>query len=179
MSPIPLLSEFDGRNAFDFLNSAELAVAAATLGVLTVPARDELLLLICVNGYSSGDIASLRFNGDTGANYSSRYLSSVAGGVVWVSNQNVSQTLARMFALTTTSGRHAIVGIKNKLNAAKIGNVSGQTGVTSAATGLQLEIGGFQWQNTTAQITSVEMRTAGGQNMTAGSSIVILGRDTP
>jgi hypothetical protein len=178
--PIPLLSPFAGES-LEELGGAELGVAAVTTGAIAIPARDELLLLICITGYSSGgDIASLRFNGDAGSNYSSRYLSAVAGGTTLVTNQNVSQTLARMFALATNLSRHAVIGIKNKLSTPKVGSVNGQTGVTSAATGLQVEFGGFQWHNTAAQITSVEMRTAGGSvTMSAGSSIKIFGCDTP
>lgn len=167
------------KRGWDDLGSKVLGSAAATTGVLTIPARDVLLAEVRIVGYGGGgDIASFRFNGDNAANYTSRYLSSVAGGVVWVNNQNVSQTLARLFALVVGAiPRNALIGITNFATVPKVGNVNAQTGVASAATGLQLEAGGFQWQNTAAQITSIELLTAGGATMLAGTGFAVLGRN--
>jgi hypothetical protein len=162
----------------EFLGSTQLGSAAATTATVTIPARDVLIVLVRVTGYAGGgDIASLRLNGDTGANYWSRYLSWAAGGTTVANNQNVSQTLARMFALAQTQGRNAIIGINNLTGATKVGNVNGQSGTGAAATAGTLEQGGFEWANTAAQITSIVMVTAGGANMNTGSGFAVYGRN--
>lgn len=168
-----------GVTGFEFLGSKFLGSAAVTTGALTIPARDFLFLMPRVMGYSGGgDIASLRFNADSGANYWSRYLSSAAGATTFSNNVNVSQALARMFATTTTLQRSALIGIINNAATSKVGNVSAQTSTGAAATSGIIETGGFEWINTTAQITSIEMLTSGGAvTMAAGSGFAVWGRN--
>lgn len=175
--PIPVLSDLGD---LEYITGAELGSAAATTGVIALPfTKEYLIFLVNITGYGSGgDIASLRFNNDTGLNYASRYISSATGGVVLANNENKGVGLARMFALATTLSRSGIVGVNNKAATPKTGNVNGQT-FAAVATGLQIEFGGFVWNNTSAQITSVTMVTAGGNTMSAGSSIAIFGRDFP
>jgi hypothetical protein len=167
------------KRGWDDLGSTKLAADAITTGALTIAVRDVLLIEVRVVGYSGGgDIASFRFNADSGTTYWSRYISSVASGVALVNNQNVSQTLARIFAVSTTQPRNALVGITNFAAKSKVGNVNAQTASGAAGTAGGLEWGGFEWVNTAAQITSIEMRTAGGAvNLLAGSGFAVLGRN--
>lgn len=162
---------------YDYLGAYEFASSAASSAVLAIAARDLLLVQVHVTGYGGTDIASLRFNGDTGTNYTSRYISYAAGGTTAANNQNVSQTMARMFALGVTVQRSALIGITNRAAQPKVGTVNGQTAVSSAATGLQIEFGGFQWQNTSAQITSMQMLCPGGQTLSAGTCIAVFGKN--
>lgn len=166
-------------DGYDFLGSLSLGSAAVTTGVLTISARDLLLLQVRVTGYSGGDIASLRFNADSGANYWSKGASAAAATTaITVSAALVSQALARMFAATTTQGRSGSVAITNFTTTEKIGAVNGSTGSGSAATGGILETNAFGWVNTAAQITSIEMLTAGGSiTLSAGSGFVVFGRN--
>lgn len=162
------------------LGGLELSGSAVTTGVLTIPAYDLLRLSVRVTGYSGSDIASLRFNADAGANYWSRYVSAAAGGVTWTNTASVSQALARLFALGTTLQRSAIVLITNNTTTSKVGAVQGQTSSGAAGTTPVIECGGFEWVNTAAQITSIEMRTAGGSiTMPAGTGFSVEGRNTP
>lgn len=162
----------------EFLGSTRLAGAAVSTGALTIAARDELLVKVIVTGYSGADIASLRFNGDAGANYNSRYIHSVAGGVVLTNNQNVSQTLMRLFAIGVTTARSAWLAINNRLATAKGVQVNPFSPSGAAGTAPGVEFGGGEWVNTAAQITSIEMRTAGGANtLSAGSGLMVWGRN--
>lgn len=162
----------------EYLGGLVLTANAVSTGVLPIKPRDELLILVSVSGYSGADIASFRFNGDAGTNYWSRYINSVAGGVVLTNNQNVSQTLARIFAVGVTTDRSAIVKIINRSADSKIACVCGITSTGAAATAGAIEFGGFEWVNTAAQITSIEMRTAGGVNtLTARSGFMVFGRN--
>lgn len=165
-------------NGYDFLGSVSLASAAITTGVVAIDARDLLLIQVRVTGYSAGDIASFRFNADTGANYWSRYISAAAGATTTANNQNVSQALARLFALAVTTQRSALVALTNNATTSKVGMVYGQTSTGAAATAGTVEYGGFEWVNTTNQISSIEMRTAGGSaTLSTGSGFAVFGRN--
>jgi hypothetical protein len=165
------------ESGIDLLSAGVLGSAAATLQPTptTFGARDQLLICLRVPSYGSADIASLRFNADAGANYWSRYLSAAAGVTSLTNSVNVSQTLARLFATTTTLGRVAWIVISNRAATSKVGRVLGQTSTNAAGTSGTLEFGGFEWVNTVAQITQVELRTASGNTMGAGTAIAVLG----
>jgi hypothetical protein len=159
----------------EFLGSTLMGSAAASSSVVTIPARDYLEIYVRVTGYGGSDIASLRFNGDTGNNYWSRYLSAAAGGAVLTNNQNVSQAFARLFASGTTLGRTAVLGLSNAQTATKVGVVNGNTATNAAGTAGVIEFGGFEWVNTAAQITTVQLVTAGGQTMSIGTGFEVYG----
>jgi hypothetical protein len=163
-------------NDMEYLGSIRLNGSAATTGVLAIPARERLTIHCNIAGYSGGDIASLRFNGDAGANYWDRHISYAAGGVTPVNAQNVSTTLIRLAAATATVHRMAVVDVINIASLSKVCSMTVQTATQSAANAGILDIGSGEWVNTSAQITSVEMRTAGGSiTMPAGTSITVFG----
>lgn len=159
------------------LGSVKLASNAATTGALTIPARDFLFLAINIVGYSSGDIAALRFNGDNGSNYWDMHKLSALGATTWTNAQTVSTTLVRLAGNGVTDGRVVSVSIMNVLGTPKAVGISHlQTNTSSAAgTGGTIDAGGGCWVNTTAQVTSIEMRTAGGANLLAGSGFAVFG----
>jgi len=163
----------------DFLGSLKLSGNAVTTGVLTIPARDVLFLLVNIAGYSSGgDIASLRFNGDTGANYWDRHLTSAAGGVVWTNTQTLSTTLIRLAGNVVNVHRTVAVSITNIASLSKPLVMQTQTASTLAATGGLTDLGSGEWVNTSAQITSIEMRTAGGSiTMPSGTGFGVWGKN--
>lgn len=163
---------------YDFLGSTVFTSSQQASAVVAIPPRDVLQIQVRVTGYSGGDIASLRFNGDTGANYWSRCISWAAAGTTATNAQNASATLARLFAQTTTLQRSATVGITNYATTSKVGNISAQTSSGSAGTIPVIEFGGFEWVNTSAQITSVQLLTAGGSiTMPAGTGFAVFGRN--
>jgi hypothetical protein len=161
------------------LGSIRLSSSAVTTGVLTIPAREQLFLLINIAGYSGSDIASLRFNGDTGSNYWSRHLTWAASTVTATDNVNISQSLLRLAGNTTTQGRSVSCSIMNLATVSKavgISHIQTNTGSAGTTGGGLLNIGGGEWVNTSAQITSIEMRTAGGSiTMPAGTGFTVFG----
>ena len=163
---------------YEFLASTVLTSAAQTTGAISFDARDLLLVQVRVTGYSGSDIASFRFNTDTGANYWSRYISAATGAVTLTNAQNTSQSLARLFAAGTTLQRSALVNITNNAGTSKVGRVEGQTSSGAAATAPVIEWGGFEWINTSAQITSITMLTAGGSiTLGIGSGFAVFGKN--
>lgn len=160
------------------LGSIRLTASAVTTGVLTIPAREQLFLLCNIAGYSGGgDIASLRFNGDTGTNYWDRHITWAAGGTTPTNVQNASASLIRLAGNSVTQGRSVTVSIMNLATVSKSVGISHvQTNTGAAATVGVLDIGGGEWVNTSAQITSIEMRTAGGSvTMPAGTGFTVYG----
>lgn len=163
---------------YDFLGSTVFTSSQQASSVVTIPPRDLLQIQVRVTGYSGGDIASLRFNGDSGANYWSRYVTFATGGATAAQTATPSATLARLFGQTTTQQRSATIGLTNYASTSKVGNVSAQTSTGSAGTVAYVEFGGFEWVNTTAQITSVQLLTAGGSiTMPAGTGFAVFGRN--
>lgn len=167
-------------SGWTFLGGLELTSAAVSTGVLNIAAFDMLRVSVRVTGYSGTDIASFRFNADSGANYWSRSISVAAGGTTLTNNINVSQTLARLFSTASTLQRSGMFLITNNSATSKVGSAMTQDGSGAAGTGAIVDFGGFEWVNTTAQITSIEMRTAGGTNtLSAGSGFSVEGINIP
>lgn len=169
-------------NDMEFLGSLRLSSAAVSTGVLSIPARERLTVHCNVAGYSGTDIASLRFNGDTGTNYWDRHIVWNAAATAatiptgGATAQNLSTTLIRLAGNGVTTAQMVVVDIINILGVSKAVCMTVQTASGAAGTGGVLDIGGGEWVNTTAQITSVEMRTAGGTiTMPAGTSISVFG----
>jgi hypothetical protein len=176
-----------GISTLDFLGSIKITGSAAvTTGVLTLidpftgaaGTRDELIVVSRVTNYSgSGDVASFRFNADSGSNYWDRYVNFAASSTTVVNTQNVSQTLMRL-GIATTKGRSDEITISNLATQTKLCSVKTQIGSGAAGTAGVSAFGGGEWVNTSAQITSIEMRTAGGSvTMGVGSGFMVFGRN--
>lgn len=171
-------------SGYDFLGSTQLVSAAQTTASVAIDLRDILLIQVRVTGYSGGgDIASLRFNGDTGANYRTQFVTFTnatppVGAGAALAGTVASATLARMFAATSTLQRTQAVFVTNNQATSKVIRFDGYTGTGSAVTQGVIELGGGEWVNTTAQINSVVMLTAGGSvTLSAGSGFAVFGRN--
>lgn len=158
------------------LNSVKLASSAVTTGAVAIPPRDMLYMLITIAGYSNNDIASLRFNGDTASNYWDRHITFAAGGATGTNVVNSATNLIRLAGNAVQTARVVSCSIINILGITKSVGISHlQTNTASTTAGI-LDIGGGEWNNTAAQITSIEMRTAGGSiTMPAGTGFVVYG----
>lgn len=169
---------FSIPGGYDLLATRKLTAAATTLGAISIPACDMLMLQVSVTSYASNDIVSLRFNADSGNNYVSRYLTAAGTVATFTNTANQSATLARLFSTGITGARSNTVAINNPAGAVKLGAVSSATGPTGtfiATTALTIDLGSFAWVNTANQITSIEVLTAGATNLGVGSGIAIFG----
>ena len=169
--------------------STKLAGAAVTTGAITIPAFDVILLVCNVIGYSGADVASLRFNADTAANYAYKHMYSVTDSttavtavtatVSVVSNvSGVGDTSIPLGALTSANGRTIHCWIQNQTAKSKPLTMLTATAVGSVTIGAVgfADYGYGEWINTTAQITSIEMRTRGGViTLNAGSGFIVYG----
>jgi hypothetical protein len=165
--------------AWEFLGSASLTAAATSLASGTLAARDELMIVARIVSLSVADIPALRFNGDTAANYWTRYLTAATGVATVANAQTASALMARLSGVSVTNGRTFSVIMSNRLASTKVGTVDAATGSGAAATIPATDItGSFEWINTTAQVTSVTLLAAGGTaTMGIGSGFVVYGRN--
>jgi hypothetical protein len=162
---------------WDYLGSVKLAATAASTSVVTVAKRDVLEICVNVTSYAgTTDIASLIFNGDTGADYASRFLSIANSTTTVVDNATTSATVARLFAVGQTQGRVACTVINNNTTKDKFYAVTAYSGTGTATSTGMMESGGGEWATTT-QITSIKLTTAGGGNLASGTGFVVLGKN--
>lgn len=162
---------------WQYLGSARLSVAANTTASVSFAAYDVLLVQVNIPAYGGSDVASLQFNGDTATNYWTRFLT-VAAGVTTLTNvPNAADSMIQLGA-ATTNGRSSIINITNPLAKSKVCDITTQIGNgNSTAEGI-IHLGGVgEWINTTAQVTSILMKTKGGANMGANSGFVVYGRN--
>jgi len=162
---------------WEYLGGLDCDAPAASTGVLEIPARDFIVIQFLVAGLSAADFAALRFNADAGTNYWSRYLSSQAGGAGMANVQHLSQTCARLHPVAGTGRVSGSVAIANSAQGSKGGQVSAQVLTGAAGTAGLLQLGGFEWVNTTQQITKVELRSVGSGLLAAESGFQVFGKD--
>lgn len=164
---------------YDYLGSVVLGSAAASTAALTIEARDVLLIQARITGYGGADIAALRFNADaTTTNYRSRWVtySNVAVPI----NAGIDTAASAMVLLGPTGitlGRSVLLGITNLSSVNKTMWIQSAEEVAAQATVPPVALGWGEWFNTAAQITSIDMRTNGGQNLNTGSGFAVFGRN--
>lgn len=166
-------------DGWEFLGATQTASALVSTGAITIPARHLLLVAYRITSMSTSDVPALRFNADSGANYWDRIITSIAGGVVLVNNQNVSQAFMRVGAPAGTPGSSGLVFISNLATSSKVATIMNNAATGAAGTAGSLGVaGGGEWVNTVNQITSVELRKAlGTGTMGANTGFAVFGRN--
>ncbi|MGH3117542.1 MAG: hypothetical protein ACRDQ2_10625, partial [Gaiellales bacterium] len=144
------------------------------LTVSNLPLRKHLQIRVRIAGYSGSSIARLRFNGDTGSNYSDKRQDDAGAPVA-----NTTTSGIRL-AAASLSGAHGIMvcDVINVATRAKSLIGEGHSSSESAAAAPVLHRSAGVWQNTTSQINSVTLNVgSGGGNLLAGTEIVVFGID--
>lgn len=168
----------------DYLGSTVLLAGAPQTSIVTVAARDFLWTYHRVSGYGAspnpaGDIASVMFGGasgiDSGPNYWSRHAEFDNG--IWQDTPFTAVSLIRLAASNSQKSRNVFCTINNRVNSTKTVNIKNQTGSGNASIVGALNLGGGEWVNTTDQILNIQMVTASGNNMGAGSGFAVFGRN--
>jgi hypothetical protein len=161
------------------LGALRMTAAAVSSGVLAIPPRSLLVIAYDIAGYSAADIASWRFNADAGSNYQTRYITAAIASTTLTNAATLTTTLMRLAGTSIVAARSGICVITNVAGRIKI--MSNHVMDTTAAVGTEPALnitGGGSWFNTTAQINSIEMRTAGGANtLTAGTGFAVFGKN--
>jgi len=162
----------------DFLGRTKLAASAHETAVVTIEPRDILWIQVYITAYGgtpdvTGDIGSLRFNGDTGNNYWTRHLYYDAGA--WNDVVTASTSLIRLAPTNSRLSRNVLCTVNNQVNRSKTVNMKNQTGTNDATVAGQVNIAGGEWVNLTDRITSVQLVNAGSNNMITGTGFYIEG----
>lgn len=141
------------------LSGTDTALASGT-----ITARKHLRVIIRVLS-TSGELDTIQFNGDSGANYNTMSGLNGAG-----SSSTAGGTDIRLCVAALSTERYWILDIENVAAREKF-----LVGIGTAVS-KSFEVGG-NWTNSTDAITSITFRMHGGGNIDAGSQITVLGMD--
>lgn len=160
----------------EMLANVTLGADGTSLASGTILARAFLEIHIYIEGYSGGATASLRFNGDSGANYRYRWLTSAAGATTFANGLLATSTTGiKVGAADTTNSRRVVFHISNDASVTeKLALVESLFGTGSAATQATIDQGNGAWISAAAtQITSISLIST--SNMLAGTKMTIFG----
>jgi hypothetical protein len=144
--------------------------------VMEFPSMDLLHVSFVVAGYAPADIAAFRFNNDASARYWDRYVYFPAGSSSAVTVENPNSTLIRVAATAVDDPRSGWGHIMNFRTTSKVFTIANQTGTVDASlVGPTQCVGGGEWMDLDEQINSIQMLTAGGGNLLAGSGFNVFG----
>jgi hypothetical protein len=162
------------------LGSVSFAVAGNASNTLNFGSYRLLTIEYVITGYSGSDIGAFQFNGDTtAANYGSWFLiGSNAATPLNTQATNIGTTpMIPVSGTGITLGRRGKMTISNVAGNNKVVRIenSNESGTT---TGPSIETGWGTWLNTTSQITSIQMKLVGANNLGAGTFAIVYG-DNP
>jgi hypothetical protein len=160
--PIRLQEQILSANAASFPNSIRLNP------------MQNIWLEIAITGYGGTDVASLRFNADSGANYWTRFITAAQGTSTLSNVENAADTLIRLGPVTN-KGRSVIVRIVNHPTKTKVVSILNTIGTGTTTPALVTLVGAGEWTNATDQINQIDIVTQGGATMLAGSTVALLG----
>lgn len=157
---------------FEEIARTTLSVAGDTISVTSIPARKHLRIVVLL--INSGQIdATMRFNNDSGANYSQQGSSNFGAGA-----DITSATSQAMDAGTPSAVGYHTLEIMNVATSVKIGIFRTVDAVdTSAATAPDSRTSFWKWANTSDQISRVDVLNAGTGDFAIGSEVIVLGHD--
>lgn len=173
----------------DYLGSTKLSAAAHETSNLTLTyppgsgvaaTRDFLWIFVRIVSYGGspdplGDIGSLRFNGDSGANYWSLHATFLSGA--WSDFPQANASLIRLASTPSRLSRNVMATVNNFATRGKTVNIKNQTGTADPNTVGVMNLGGGEWVNLVDQISSVQLVDAGSNNMGSGSGFIVLGKN--
>lgn len=153
------------------LADVTLGSAGDTLSTGTMTARKFLKYFIYV--VPTGAVTSqMRFNNDSGANYSFRYTIDNTVGSSGTSSTNIGNFDG------AGNNPHSVFGeIINFLATVKFGKATSISGTTSAAAAPAYVEFYHKWANTSVQITRIDLINVGAGSFDTGSRIIVVGHD--
>ena len=162
------------KTSWKELDRTTLGSAGDTLAVSSFAAKDNLMVLLFING-SSDPYCNITFNGDTGSNYARRYSDN---GGSWTAS--ASQSNIEFGSGTTISNDgFGVINIRNTAAEEKLLHMQTvdevDQGEGTAPTRQKVVA---KWANTANQITTITVtNTRSGHDLGSGSEMVVLGCD--
>jgi hypothetical protein len=154
-------------NTYEAIATQTLGSAAASVTFSSIPQTYTDLMLIIIGNAGGSTSASMRFNSDTGTNYSNTYAQGDGSGVGNFRDVNVTSNWAGSFYNTTTpsTAKHSIMNYANTTTF-KSSIIRADYGIGFTVIAAQL------WRNTAA-ITSITLAT--GANFSTGATFSLYG----
>lgn len=155
------------------LGRTTLGSAGDTISITTIAARKYLQILYSATSTGGTINAAVRFNNDSGSNYSFDY--SINYGAIVTSTSQTSLAGLAVAGAGFHSGVFDVINIS--ANRKLLGGRGYNDANAGAGTGSNsIEVVG-KWNNTSAQITRVDLINSGAGDFNTGSEVVVLGKD--
>lgn len=153
---------------YEPIATTTLGGAAGTITFSTIPATYTDLVIVLTGTQSSEDTIGIRFNSDTGANYSA---TRVSGNGSAASSTRWTNTTSAYFAVRYTTENNAIIQIQNYSNTTTnktfLSRANNAGNIVNAWVGL--------WRNTAA-INSLSLASFNGStNFDSGTTATLYG----
>lgn len=167
---------------WDYLGgTAPLGANATTLGLVTIAARDILMIVAWLpnNGANSSNVL-MRFNNDSAGNYAWRQARMSGGTGTWAETTGTSATSMQIGqeALNAACSIDLEMIIGNKATLMKPVQISvGNNDSGSAATAPAISLGSALWSNVAAQITQIEIFSSVANGLGIGACFAVFGRN--
>ena len=146
-----------------------LTANAATIDLQNIPHRERMLVHVEVNGTITPDQLSVRFNNDSGNNYSYRFSTDGAADTT-----GTSQAQALFTSAAHAGGQIAEISVNDHFATTTVyGTFKVVAGAVATAAPMRSE-GGFVWAGT-ADVSRITVRTNNAVNMLAGSRVTVYG----
>jgi len=153
---------------YSLINSTTLGSAQSSVTFSSIPSTFTDLVLVVMGGATGSDNFAIRFNSDTGTNYSTTRLS--GNGTTATTNRGSNTNYIYGNAMATTLTSNFIVNINDYANTTTYKTALSRTNnagsVVSAAVGL--------WRNTSA-ITSISIAPEFNSNLLSGTIATLYG----
>jgi hypothetical protein len=152
---------------YEAIATTTLASPALTTTFSSIPSTYTDLIMVANLSASSVTYSGIRFNGDTGSNYSLTDLYGTGSGVVSSRQANITGGGS---GDTSGTGTVLIYQIMNYSNTTTFQTVLSRNGSSST----NVVLGATLWRNTAA-INSVTIYTGSGNNWNTGSTFTLYG----
>jgi hypothetical protein len=158
-------------NTYTPLATVTLGGSDASITFASIPATYRDLILV-INGSTTGNADfGLRFNGDSGANYSFVYMGGNGSGTASGANSGETQVVLDAYFWRSTERSNLVAQIMDYSATDKHKTVLSRNSVASGG----VDAFANRWANTAA-ITSVEVRVStGGQSFATGTTLSLYG----
>jgi len=171
---VPFANLASGKVWWEELTRATLGSPALTLATSTFTARKYIQLRIIVKQSGAAISPWIRFNGDTGNNYSLRYSANYSAGTALGSQNGFSINPG-----TLQTDVLSVADIYNEVSKEKQAYIVATDLSTAGAANVpNIITSNAKWANTANQITSISLFESGtANNFGTGTEIVVLGHD--
>ena len=138
--------------AWERLAHVELSTAGDTIDSGTITAKKNLKVIVSIKGGDGTNDGVMRFNSDSGNNYTSRW--SDNGGA---DSTQTSNPKGLVCPDSNSNDKYAVVHITNISDKEKLAIVESISNATGAGNAPNRREVGFKWANTSSQITEIDI----------------------